>query len=113
MTVGDFNNGIGSVVEPCNNAALHARIFGAISAVTVRFVLNDDTITGEMLNPAPVEFDSITFDSDSLSLVAEAESADHGHVLMKARIEDVTQLNGTWTHGDRTGAVWLTTWTDE
>ena len=82
-------------------------------AVTVRFVPNDDTITGEMLNPAPVEFDSITFDSDSLSLVAEAESVDHGHVLMKARIEDVTRLNGTLTHGDRTGAVWLTKWTDE
>ena len=80
-------------------------------AVTVRFVLNDDAITGEMLNQAPVEFDSIMFDPDSLSLVTEAESADHGHVLIEARIEDVTRLNGTLIHRDRTGAVRLTKWT--
>ena len=41
--------------------------------VTVRFVQDGDAITGEMLNPEQLTFDSVTFDSEELSVVAEGQ----------------------------------------
>ena len=79
-------------------------------ASTVRFEVDVDTITGEMLNPANVAFDYIEFDADALELVAEATSPEHGHFRIEARIEEVTRLNGTLSHDDVSGALRLT-WT--
>ena len=84
---------------------------GGRAAATVRFFLDGDVVTGEMLNPAQLEFTSISFDEDTLRLVAEAESSDLGPVRLEARIEEETRLNGTLTRSDVTGDVRLTKWT--
>ena len=80
-------------------------------ASTVRFEVDGDTITGEMLNPATVAFDVIEFHPDTLELVAEAIDPDHGHFRIEARIEEVTRLNGTLFHDGAGGALRLTKWT--
>ena len=80
-------------------------------ASTVRFEVDGDTITGEMLNPAAVAFDVIEFDPDTLELVAEATHPDQGHFRIEARIEEVTRLNGTLFHDGAGGALRLTKWT--
>ena len=80
-------------------------------ASTVRFEVDGDTVTGEMLNPANVAFDVVDFDPDTLELVAEAASSEHGHFRIEARIEEVTRLNGTLTHDGASGALRLTKWT--
>jgi len=81
------------------------------SAVTVRFVRDGDTVTGEMLNPAALEFDSVSFDPATLTLVAQAQHADLGRFLIEATIEDETRLTGTLTHDDVTADMNLTKWT--
>lgn len=80
-------------------------------ASTVRFEVEGDVITGEMLNPESVAFDRIEFDPETLELVAEATSPEHGHFRIEARIEEVTRLNGTLSHDDVSGALRLTKWT--
>ena len=80
-------------------------------ASTVRFEVDGDAITGEMLNPESVAFDRIEFDPDTLEIVAEAISPEHGHFRIEARIEEVTRLNGTLSHDDVSGALRLTKWT--
>ena len=80
-------------------------------ASTVRFEVDGDTVTGEMLNPANVAFDVVDFDPHTLELVAEATSPEHGHFRIEARIEEVTRLNGTLTHDGAGGALRLTKWT--
>ena len=80
-------------------------------ASTVRFEVDGDAITGEMLNPANVAFDHIEFDPGTLELVAEATHPEHGHFRIEARIEQTTRLNGTLSHDDDSGALRLTKWT--
>ena len=80
-------------------------------ASTVRFEVEGDVITGEMLNPENVAFDRIEFDPETLELVAEATSPEHGRFRIEARIEEVTRLNGTLSHDDVSGALRLTKWT--
>lgn len=80
-------------------------------ASTVRFEVEGDVITGEMLNPENVAFDRIEFDPETLELVAEATSPEHGHFRIEVRIEEVTRLNGTLSHDDVSGALRLTKWT--
>ncbi len=80
-------------------------------ASTVRFEVDGDAITGEMLNPATVAFDVIEFDPDTFELVAEANHPEDGHFRIEARIEDVTRLNGTLFHDGAGGALRLTKWT--
>ena len=80
-------------------------------ASTVRFEVDGDAITGEMLNPANVAFDVIEFDPDTLELVAEATHPEHGHFRIEARVEEVTRLNGTLFHDGAGGALRLTKWT--
>ena len=79
--------------------------------VTLRFEQNGDEVTGEMLNPEQLSFDSVVFDPETLSVVAEVTSSEHGHFKVEARIEEDTRLNGTLTHGDTTADVRLTKWT--
>ncbi len=79
---------------------------GIRDAVTVRFEIIDDELTGEIVNPENVEFDTIAFDPDDLSVVAEA-----GDFRIEARIEDETRLNGTFSQGESTGQMRLTKWT--
>ena len=79
--------------------------------VTVRFVQDGDAITGEMLNPEQLTFDSVTFDSEELSVVAEVSSSEHGHFKIEAIIEKETRLNGTLTHDGVAADVRLTKWT--
>ena len=99
------------------NDALHGTWSGqwipesGYDASTVRFEVEGDTITGEMLNPAQAPFDVIEFDPDTLELVAETNSPEHGHFRIEARIEEVTRLNGTLTHDGASGALRLTKWT--
>ena len=80
-------------------------------ASTVRFEVEGDVITGEMLNPESVAFDRIEFDPETLELVVEATSPEHGHFRIEARIEEVTRLNGTLSHDDVSGTLRLTKWT--
>ncbi len=81
------------------------------TGVTVRFFLDGDSLTGEMLSPESLEFSTIVFDGDTGSLVAEAESSELGRVRIDAKIEDETRLNGTLTRDDVTGDLKLTKWT--
>ena len=99
------------------NDALHGTWSGqwipdsGYDASTVRFEVDGDTITGEMLNPAQAPFDVIEFDPDTLELVAEVDSPEHGRFRIEARIEEVTRLNGTLTHDGAGGRLRLTKWT--
>jgi len=80
-------------------------------AATVRFDVDGDAITGEMLNPETLAFDTVEFDGTTLELVAEVTSPEHGHFRIEARIEEVTRLNGTLTHDEVSGELRLTKWT--
>ena len=80
-------------------------------AATVRFDVDGDAITGEMLNPETLAFDTVDFDGTTLELVAEVTSPEHGHFRIEARLEEVTRLNGTLTHDEVSGELRLTKWT--
>ncbi|MEE2637928.1 MAG: hypothetical protein VYE68_11930 [Acidobacteriota bacterium] len=80
-------------------------------AATVRFDVDGDAITGEMLNPETLAFDTVDFDGTTLELVAEVTSPEHGHFRIEARLEEVTRLNGTLTHDGVSGELRLTKWT--
>jgi hypothetical protein len=82
-----------------------------LRSVTVRFTQAGDTLAGEMLTPERLPFDSVTFDTDTSSIVAEVRSSDQGAFKLGARIEDGTRLYGTLTHNGDTGDVRLTKWT--
>ena len=80
-------------------------------AATVRFVVDDGVVSGEMLNPEPLDFDSIEFDPGTLAVVAVGRTAEGQAVRIDARIEEFTRLNGTLTVGGTSGDVRLTRWT--
>ena len=80
-------------------------------AATVRFVIDDGVVSGEMLNPEPLDFDSVTFDSAALAVVAEGRTAEGQPVRIDARIGEATRLNGSLTVGGVSGDLRLTKWT--
>ncbi len=84
---------------------------GVRDAITVRFAVDEDQITGEIVNPENMDFDNISFDAETLDLVAESTQGESGNLRIEARIEDETRLNGTFTHNDSTGEMRLTKWT--
>jgi hypothetical protein len=84
---------------------------GVRDAVTVRFSLVDNELTGEIVNPENLEFDSVDYDSVNGSLVAEARGPDGGSFRIEAKIEDETRLNGRLTHNNTSGEMRLTKWT--
>jgi hypothetical protein len=84
---------------------------GVRDAVTVRFSIVDDELTGEIVNPEGLEFDRISFDSANRSLVAEATGAEEATFKIEARIEEGTRLNGTLTYNGTSGEMKLTKWT--
>ena len=81
---------------------------GCYESSTLRFSvgLDDDIFSGEMINPECVKFTSISFDEETLRLVAEAAG-----VSVQAQVEDGTRLNGTLTVRGVTGEIRLTKWT--
>jgi hypothetical protein len=84
---------------------------GGRDSVTLRFSRQDGSIVGEMLNPAHVTLDEISFDSQRLSLVAEAEHHELGEISVEGGIEEETRLNGTLRIGQTRGEMRLTKWT--
>lgn len=84
---------------------------GVRDAVTIRFAVDEDQITGEIVNPESMDFDNISFDAGTLDLVAEAADSELGDLTIEARIEEETRLNGTLTHNGQTGEMKLTKWT--
>ncbi len=79
------------------------RPMGRSESATVLFFLEGDTVAGKMVNPESVEFTSISFDRETMTLMAGGDG-----VSLQVRIANGTRLNGTLSVGDVTGAVRLT-----
>ena len=84
---------------------------GRYDSATVRFFVDGDTLSGELVNPEPLELATIEFDEANLTVVAEGESDQEGHARIDARIEEETRLNGTLALGDVVGDIRLVKWT--
>lgn len=84
---------------------------GVRDAVTVRFSVDGSKVTGEIVNPENIAFDSVSFDGSDLSLVAEAKGGQNGNIRIEARIEEETRLNGKLMYGATSGEMKLTKWT--
>ena len=85
-------------------------------ACTIRFFREKDRMRGEMLSPERIEFNSVSFDEETLDVAADAKDSQHRPFKIEARIEEdfygkKSRLNGTLRAADMAGELQLIKWT--